>query len=652
MQLKSLHLKRFRCILDQTISFDSLTAIVGPNGAGKSTALRAIREFYSTTRSTTVEDFYHRDQSEPIEIAITFGGLSEAELQLFSSYLREDTLTVTKVISASGERYHGMSRQNPDFIPIRRLITKPDRLAAYRELRRHERYSGGLPAANSADAAEREMAAWEIAHPAECQLAPDDGQFFGFRQVGQARLERFTRFVLVPAVRDAELDSVDRKGSAIFELMELAVRSSLSRNQALLDLKQRAQADYATLVTPQALPELGDLTVQLSSILKSYVPTANVQIDWDETSAIEIPLPKGKVKLEEDGFVASVDRVGHGLQRAFVLSLLQLLASNKSPPGLEVPAEAAAAAAQVPDLILAIEEPELFQHPNRQRHLAKVLHDLSDGRLPGVARRTQVLYCTHSPLFVNVGHFDSVRRFTKSPNADGAALPHVSRCTQASADRVARTLYESQEPRPPQPFTRESLLLRMTHLMGPFVNEGFFADAVVLVEGEEDRAAILGCAEQMGYDFAAMGIAVLPVGGKTNLDRPFLVFSSLGIATLLVFDSDSDKRRNGDGHPETNQSLLRLSGAAEVAEYPATGVGDRHAIFDPNLTHYLRTAARDSYDRTVARFVEDYGYTGAAACQKSPRFVAQIVAEAINHAGDIVALRVLVEQVRRFVVRV
>ena len=46
--------------------------------------------------------------------------------------------------------------------------------------------------------------------------------------------------------------------------------------------------------------------------------------------------------------------------------------------------------------------------------------------------------------------------------------------------------------------------------MTPWLNEGFFADVVVLVEGEDDRAALLGTAYVLGVDFDAMGFAVLP----------------------------------------------------------------------------------------------------------------------------------------------
>ena len=49
-----------------------------------------------------------------------------------------------------------------------------------------------------------------------------------------------------------------------------------------------------------------------------------------------------------------------------------------------MPAEGQAAVVPVhsfPDLVLAIEEPELYQHPSRQRHIAKILLQLQ-GKIP------------------------------------------------------------------------------------------------------------------------------------------------------------------------------------------------------------------------------------------------------------------------------
>jgi len=49
------------------------------------------------------------------------------------------------------------------------------------------------------------------------------------------------------------------------------------------------------------------------------------------------------------------------------------------------------------------------------------------------------------------------------------------------------------------------------------VSEGFFSSVALLVEGEGDRAAIIGAALSTGRDFESLGISVLPCGGKSNV---------------------------------------------------------------------------------------------------------------------------------------
>ncbi len=45
----------------------------------------------------------------------------------------------------------------------------------------------------------------------------------------------------------------------------------------------------------------------------------------------------------------------------------------------------------MPNLILGIEEPELYQHPNRQRHLSRILLLLAEGSIRGVAEKTKLI---------------------------------------------------------------------------------------------------------------------------------------------------------------------------------------------------------------------------------------------------------------------
>jgi putative ATP-dependent endonuclease of OLD family len=77
MQLVHARMRNFRSLRDVAVEFGAHTALIGGNGAGKFSILKAIERFYSTARQLDADDFFGRDQSQPIEIELTFGDLTE-----------------------------------------------------------------------------------------------------------------------------------------------------------------------------------------------------------------------------------------------------------------------------------------------------------------------------------------------------------------------------------------------------------------------------------------------------------------------------------------------------------------------------------------------------------------------------------------------
>ena len=87
MIIKSVRVRNFRCIRDETLPCDRLTAIVGPNGSGKSAFLRALQLFYMAVARYSEEDFYARNTSQHIMITVTFTELTPEERNLFNKYV-------------------------------------------------------------------------------------------------------------------------------------------------------------------------------------------------------------------------------------------------------------------------------------------------------------------------------------------------------------------------------------------------------------------------------------------------------------------------------------------------------------------------------------------------------------------------------------
>jgi len=595
MIIKSIRLTNFRSVLDGTLNCGSLTALVGPNGSGKSAFLRGLELFYSASPVVNKDDFYNRESKNDIEIAITFGDLTPQEKARFDTHMSGDDLSVVRVFTEAGGKdsgkYYGFRMQNSDLAHIR-VLSGRDYLNAYKGLRERTEYAA-LPSVRSQADAEEALETWEIANPKRLKSGRDDGQFFGFTNVGRGYLGDLTRFLFIPAVRDAAEDALEGRSSAITMLMDLVVRASLSSRSEIAGLKQEMQERYDALTDPAKLAELGNLETRLTGTLQQYYGGTSVSLNWLPAEQINLPSPKAEVRLVEDRFDVPVARTGHGLQRAFILALLQHLAvarAAKVSEKVDADKEGEEEYEEPPplNLILGIEEPELYQHPSRQRHFAQVLYDLAHGKIPGVASRTQIIYATHSALMVGIDRFNQVRRVKRLEAEPGA--PKVTTVVGTSWDRVAERVWVA-DGSPGQQYTGETIRPRVATLMTPWMNEGFFADVAVLVEGEDDRAAILGAAQARGCDLESSGCTVIPCGGKTNIDRPTIIFNELGIATYAVWDSDKGKfegdvKKSGNCLKE-NRRLLRIHGVSEE-DWPAT-VSDRYACFEVDLETTTKT---------------------------------------------------------------
>lgn len=176
MQLKRARIRNFRSLRDVDVAFGAHTALIGGNGAGKSSILKAIENFYSMSKTCDADDFFGRDQTQTIEIELTFHQLSELEVAAFEDRLRDGTLVVTRIFdrSSSSGRYHGGVPQIPDFMAIRAHATATPKCAAYNVFRETDPAYAGLPNTDSQAAVDHALLDWEASHPD--QLVGLDGR--------------------------------------------------------------------------------------------------------------------------------------------------------------------------------------------------------------------------------------------------------------------------------------------------------------------------------------------------------------------------------------------------------------------------------------------------------------------------------------------
>lgn len=606
MKIKKVRVSGYRALRDVSVDFDALTAFVGRNSAGKSAVLGALSLFYDLSAQLSDFDYFDCDPSGEIRISVTFFDLLPTEEKFFGSYVRDGELTVTKVITKGGVRYLGSKPQIREFAEIR---SKPfrEQQAAIRALRELDSFSDFSGSTGSQAAIDEALSSYESSHPEKCELIESEGQFLGPTNVGGGSLDNFTKFVFVPAVRDASSE-LGRKG-AIYRLLEVLLLRTIAEREDVKQLNEEFERRAAEIYSKDNLGQLSEISQSINSSLQKYAPGTEVDLDFAELKAPKLPAPEAIALVSEDSFQCPVSHVGHGVQRAIILSVLEQLAHLDRDRSGGVEEESV----PNPDLILAIEEPELYLHPLRCRFLAKTLAGLTSE----VAKaRTQVVYTTHSPLFVGIDRFDRIRLVSKMPCEDTDTKQTSVRWS--STQEVVDSIAAAQDDGEGANFDVSGFSARSETTMTVPVNEGFFADAVLLVEGYSDAAALETIAECLGLAWDEKGLAVIPVQGKGNIDKVFAVFSKLEVSVSVCFDADahgpqSEQKNNA----RKNRCLLRLSGN-EVQDFPGSGVWGNCAVFAEELERELRSVDENFYEETRSRIATELAVTSVKGLLKKP----------------------------------
>ncbi|MFS0695960.1 ATP-dependent nuclease [Streptomyces nitrosporeus] len=357
----------------------------------------------------------------------------------------------------------------------------------------------GLPSAGSKEKALEAMHTWELANRDRLTEAEvEDTHFFGF--AGQSKLSQLIDFVFVSADLRAYEEADDQKATALGRILDHAVDRSQA-NEQLGEIDETAHLARLDVHAKVYGPVLDAVSAALSSEVSKFTTGREVVV----TPTVHAPRPARttfQVSIRDGAANTSVHRQGHGFQRALIIAALKYLADCRRPND------------SMRTLCLAIEEPELFQHPPQARTFAKVLRELAATAPQG---HTQVMYATHSPVFINPKGYHQIRRLCRAVGEEHPA----TEVWQATKEDLCRSLDGLVD--------KKVIKSRTEGTLGGALAEGFFAHAVVLVEGRGDEGVITGCAERLGLNLGAEGISIIEAHGKDNLMISDALFSALGV---------------------------------------------------------------------------------------------------------------------------
>jgi putative ATP-dependent endonuclease of the OLD family len=573
MKIQSVQIQNFRSFKNETVIFNDYTCFVGANGAGKSTILNALNVFFRQYKDSktdlsklTKDDFHHKDTDEDIRITVTFSDLSKQAKEDLSHYVRQDKLIVSAVAKYDTNtgiaevKQYGQRLVMKDFA---RFFEADKEKAKVKELQ--EIYSDlkkqhpDLKDASTKGDMISSLQEFESARPEKCTLEQSSDDFYGATK-GANKLAPHVQWIFVSAVKDVTAEAEETKSSALGQLLARTVRSKVSFVDRVSELRDETRERYQQLLdTEQTV--LKDISKSLQDRLSAWAhPNITAQVLWkqDPEKSIRIEEPLAYIKLGENDFDGDLSRFGHGLQRSYMLALLQELALVDD--------------ANAPTLIMGIEEPEIYQHPPQARYLAETLFNLTE-------KGSQLLLCTHSPLFIPGDNFDKIRIVRESGD------PSYTTVKSLSYEALSKELNNAGET-----LLKESgMVAKLYPSLNPVTNEMFFCKVLILTEGLEDIAFITSYLIFTGKieNFRRYGCHIVPVDGKSSLIKPLAMAKLLSIPAFVVFDADTDKQNIADEkkrnsevakHKKDNKAILELQGHGAENEWPS------NHIIKPNLT--------------------------------------------------------------------
>lgn len=579
MKLSYVHIENFRSCHDVELNIGNMHALVGANNAGKSTVLRALDFLFNpSAKSLTEETFWNKETKLEIRVEARFTELRENENEILKPYLLDNGdffMARSATMGGTSEDVSDGSDQDDDKIKIgqqcKKLLPEPDWLQDATITGKNidawwkNKDSLSIAGSNFCDGLTKKpkVEEWrarakEFIEQHKDAIPKKESWIDNPRGYANVLKNTLPFFVLVPAVRDVTEESKATKSNPFGKLLSAIV-------QTVTDEKKKKIDFMLTEVSKQMNRNGGSERVssiietekRLNELLRDFFTDCDLEIEF-ETPTLEVLLSTPKIFVD-DGFRNLIENKGHGLQRAVIFTILRRYAETITT----------VAEGRKRNLILAVEEPELYMHPQAQRTIRSVFRKIASGG-------DQVLFSTHSSLLVEVAYFDEIIRMQSRVVANGTGKSVESSAWQLPMKDMIDDL-QARFPKLIGEITDDSMRDRYSHAYNPRRNEGFFASKIILVEGATEEYSLPIYADSLkDCAFDPQGISVVECGGKTSMDRLFRIFNELRIPCYILFDYDK-----GNSDKEIlNKSIELLALVGQKTDPPASlFVSDRVACF-------------------------------------------------------------------------
>ncbi|WP_297523603.1 AAA family ATPase [Thermococcus sp.] len=305
--------------------------------------------------------------------------------------------------------------------------------------------------------------------------------------------------LLIPAVKNVEDELKFGRDTLISKLL-LPIIEKTSQNKAqtesVADLKRR----LTEAIKRETRSIRRDLKKELS---KMWSDIEDVTIEVPELKLEKAFTPVIKVKDKYTGKETPITYRGSGMQRYFILSLLEIYREQKVGRGY----------------VLLFEEPEIYLHVGAQKKLCNILQEF--------AKEGQVIISTHSSIFVNGGDLSKSYLLVKE-----------------NGETKLRKFTGNHE---------------ILEELGMAPSDLFLTDGIIFVEGPSDREILEIFARALFPRWDEYNIAIIPIGGS-NIEHQYpkdLMKINPNIAVILDSDLKSESSKLSSNKKKLQEKFER-----------------------------------------------------------------------------------------------
>lgn len=505
MKLQQFRVKNYKSIKEEIeIYIDDIVVLIGPNNSGKSTILDAYEKFASlgSSKGLTAHDFYNSDMSIPIEMCGVFTDVTDADIKTLGGnkwFYNDDALDRRNMARKYGGDWEekNIPLENKLYYCVKWIWSDAEKAA--------QKQSYGF---------DEELGVRVFS----------DGGSGGLDSLLQSRIPQPIR--ISP---DKSMD--ETKKIIISFLKEDAKDELLKTGESKSEIIQKIQ-DLTDTLMKDSKAKIDELLKQVSKSSASVFPGLELELNILSKDPVdaEVMVSDSNLTVKMDGICSSLlENQGHGVRRSVLWSALQILTHESHARDKIKKAKGKPVSVDKKQYILLIDEPESFLHPPVIRGARESLYNFAAQN-----ENWQVMATTHSPIFIDLSKkHTTIIRIEKDKSQNKTI----------STDELSFSDEENES-------------MKMIRLCNPMVNEFFFYDNIILVEGPTEKIVINKICEVVGADFH-----IIDCLGKGNIKTFARILNHFDVSYVVVHDSDIPKcikngNVSGNGAWGTNLSIM------------------------------------------------------------------------------------------------